>query len=154
MWSFFLCIFLSTFQKNIIIEHQSDHSIAGFINTNNTTTKHRYFNGFILRLIDACSRSLCSRNIDPLNLRPWDWNSLYAEFVENFIRQFIILLNKSKAGEARIHAERYELLLSNVIDDTERGTNQAAEKISHNRELKTKRLTDNAANMCAKQIAT
>lgn len=74
--------------------------------------------------------------------------------MEYFIRQLIILLNKSKTGKSSVHAERYELLFSNVVNDAERSANQAAKKISHNGKLKAKCLTDNTANVCAEQIAT
>src|SRR5699024_5711304 len=129
------------------------HDIADFIYADNSTAENGNVNSFILRFVNICGRGLRSRNINPLNLRPWNWDSLHSEFVDNFIRQFIILLNKSKSGEARIHAERYEFLFPDVVNDAERCANQAAEKVAYNRKFKAKCLTDNAADMCAEQIA-
>ncbi|BAR05427.1 hypothetical protein PSDT_0908 [Parascardovia denticolens DSM 10105 = JCM 12538] len=74
-----------------------------------------------------------SRNICPLYPSPKDWNSLYTEFVENFIWQFIILFDKAKTSETCIHAESYQLLLSNIINSTEGSPNQTAKQITHNR---------------------
>ena len=134
------------------MEYRLCHDIADFIYTDNSTAKNGNVNGFILRLVNICGRGLRSRNIDSLNLRPWNGDSLHTEFVEDFIRQFIILLNKTKTGKARIHTKRYKFLFSDVVDDTERCTDQATEKVSHNRKFKAKCLTDDAADMCAKQI--
>ena len=120
------------------MEYRLCHDIADFIYTDNSTAKNGNVNGFILRLVNICGRGLRSRNIDSLNLRPWNGDSLHTEFAEDFIRQFIILLNKSKAGEACVHAERYEFLFPDIVDDAERGANQAAEKVSHNRKFKAK----------------
>ena len=128
------------------------HYISNFVYTDNASTKYCNIDSFIFRLVDDCSRSLCSRNIDPLNLSPWNWNSLHSKFTKDFIWQFIILLNKTKAGKTRFHTERYEFLFPDVVNDAERSSNQAAEKVSHNRKLKAKRLTDNTSDMCTKKI--
>ena len=49
--------------------------------------------------------------------------------MENFIWQFIILLNKAKTSETRIYAEGYQFLLPNIIDNAEGSSNQAKEQI-------------------------